>query len=205
MGGVYMKTKKIIAFLLSFMLLFSLLPNGAAWAEGQDGVEISSPSDADEGEINEAEVEGLDVQEPRIQLRQLVSPLAARVLRGAPGGNDSDGEPQSGGIGLPENNDNIPVRDLGISDTSDMVFIQFDNLSDISETDKKLTFTLNNKDYDMTVNYSEELAGDVIWVTEGEKKGIYITASDDILSNVKFKVTKLFRDDNNHIQIINES
>ena len=197
-----MKRRKIIALLLSFMLLFSLLPNGAAWAEDQDGVEISSPSDADEGEINEAEVEGLDVQEPRIQLRQLVSPLAAPVIKGAPGGNDSDGEPQSGESGLTENNEISQTIGSGNPDTSNMVFVQFDNLSSISEADKKLTFKVGDKSYDVTVNYVSELAGDVIWVTEGENKGIYINADDSVLANVKFVVPQTFRDDRNGIRII---
>ena len=197
-----MKRRKIIALLLSFMLLFSLLPNGAAWAEDQDGVETSSPSDADEGEVNETGVGELDVQEPQIQLRQLMSPLAAPVLRGAPGGNDSGGEPQSGESGLPENNEISQTRGSGSPDTSNMVFVQFDNLSSISEADKKLTFKVGDKSYDVTVNYVSELAGDVIWVTEGENKGIYINADDSVLANVKFVVPQTFRDDRNGIRII---
>lgn len=202
MGGVCMKRRKIIALLLSFMLLFSLLPNGAAWAEDQDGVETSSPSDADEGEVNETGVGELDVQEPQIQLRQLMSPLAAPVLRGAPSGNDSGGEQQSGESGLTENNEISQTRGSGSPDTSNMVFVQFDNLSSISEADKKLTFKVGDKSYDVTVNYVSELAGDVIWVTEGENKGIYINADDSVLANVKFVVPQTFRDDRNGIRII---
>ena len=76
-----MKTKKIIAFLLSFMLLFSLLPNGAAWAEDQDGVEISSPSDADEGEIKEAGTEDVGAEELPIQLNDVGANVP--IVRGA--------------------------------------------------------------------------------------------------------------------------
>ena len=137
-----MKTKKIIAFLLSFMLLFSLLPNGAAWAEDQDGVEISSPSDADEGEINEAEVEGLDVQEPRIQLRQLVSPLAAPVIKGAPGANQL-----LGGSNPDANPDQNPDQGQNQDNT---LYINFDGAT-VDATNNKITFSIDNEDIVATV------------------------------------------------------
>ena len=197
-----MKTKKIIAFLLSFMLLFSLLPNGAAWAEDQDGVETSSPNDADEGEVNETGVGESDVQEPQIQLRQLMSSPFNSVLKASPVTNGSGTENQTGESGLTENNEISQTRGSGSPDTSNMVFVQFDNLSSISEAGKKLTFIVGDKSYDVTVNYGSELARDVIWVTEGENKGIYINADDRVLSNVKFVVPQTFRDDRNGIRII---
>ena len=74
MGGVCMKRRKIIALLLSFMLLFSLLPNGAAWAEDQDGVEISSPNDADEGQdIDSIDEEGLDTDKVEGEIQDVVT------------------------------------------------------------------------------------------------------------------------------------
>lgn len=74
MGGVCMKRRKIIALLLSFMLLFSLLPNGAAWAEDQDGVETSSPSDADEGQdIDSIDEEGLDTDKVEGEIQDVVT------------------------------------------------------------------------------------------------------------------------------------
>lgn len=69
-----MKRRKIIALLLSFMLLFSLLPNGAAWAEDQDGVETSSPSDADEGQdIDSIDEEGLDTDKVEGEIQDVVT------------------------------------------------------------------------------------------------------------------------------------
>lgn len=74
MGGVCMKRRKIIALLLSFMLLFSLLPNGAAWAEDQDGVETSSPNDADEGQdIDSIDEEGLDTDKVEGEIQDVVT------------------------------------------------------------------------------------------------------------------------------------
>lgn len=140
MGGVCMKRRKIIALLLSFMLLFSLLPNGAAWAEDQDGVETSSPNDADEGEVNETGVGELDVQEPQIQLRQLMSPLAAPVIKGAPGANQLlGGSNPDASQGQDQNQEQDTTLCIAIDGAT------------VDATNNKITFSIDNEDIVATV------------------------------------------------------
>ncbi len=103
---------------------------------------------------------------------------------------EPDGETNDTNNSKEDEINSAPLLSLGEGepDTSGMVFVQFDNMTSISEAAKTVTFNVDNSSYVFEVRYDASLSNDVVW----KNNGLYI--NPDKLFNVSFVVTNEFRD-----------